>query len=333
MSPLFPLIKPKPTTYRNIVFKGGGVRGIAYIGALEVLEEEGILSGVQRVAGTSAGAIAALLVSLRLPMVEVLDLFSTLDFRKIPQSSTRTRKNKLTSLLPSEEEKLARMIRSYGLYSTEYFYNWLHEVVATNCDGNGKATFADFHKRGFRDPFIVVANLNKQREEIMSFYTTPETAVADAVRMSMSIPLYFESLRFDGKEFGKGDYYVDGGLFNNYPIKVFDEPPFLTARELNRTKGNQETLGLFLYPDKSRPVKRANNPRYLIDYLNLVISNVYASYETIQYGTSAIDQSRTIAIGDRGIQSTDFDIVKGDEKYNLLRESGNKAAHAFLAAR
>ena len=331
MSPLFPLIKPKPTTYRNMVFKGGGVRGIAYIGALEILEDEGILSGIQRVAGTSAGAITALLVSLRLPMTEVLDLFSTLDFRKIPQASTRT--NRFSSLIPSEEEKLTRMIRSYGLYSSEYFYGWLRKVVAAHCDGNEKATFADFHKRGFRDPFIVVANLNKQREEIMSFYTTPEIAVADAVRMSMSIPLYFESLRFDGKEFGKGDYYVDGGLFNNYPIKVFDEPPFLTASELSRTKGNQETLGLFLFPDNSYPLKRAKNPRYLIDYLNLVISNVYASYETIQYGTSAIDQSRTIAISDRGIQATDFDIVKGDEKYNLLRESGMKAARAFLAAR
>ncbi|HAF61675.1 MAG TPA: hypothetical protein DCK95_05060 [Anaerolineaceae bacterium] len=332
MSPLFPFLAPKPIIYRNLVFKGGGVRGIAYIGALEVLEEEGVLTGIQRVAGTSAGAISALLVSLRLPIDEVLELFSTLDFRKIPQSSTR--KRKLPTRLPTDEEKLARIIRSYGLYSSEYFYGWLREVVAKHCDGNADASFMDFHKRGFLDPFIVVANLNKQREEIMSFQTTPDIAVADAVRMSMSIPLYFEALRFDGKKFGNGDYYVDGGLFNNYPIKVFDEPPYLTTSELKRTKGNQETLGLFLYPDSSSTsIKRSSNPRNLMDYLSLVMSNVYSSYEVIQYETSIIDQRRTIAISDRGIQSTDFDIVKGDEKYNLLRESGKKAAYAFLANR
>jgi len=328
MSPLFRFLAPKPVVYRNLVFKGGGVRGIAYIGALEVLEKEGILSGIERVAGTSAGAISALLVSLRLPIDEVLELFSTLDFSKIPQSSTR--KFKLPTRLPSDEEKLARIIRSYGLYSSEYFYGWLREVVAKYCDGNADATFMDFHQRGFLDPFIVVANLNKQRGEVMSYPSTPDVAVADAVRMSMSIPLYFEALRFDGKKFGEGDYYVDGGLYNNYPIKVFDEAPYQTSSELKRTKGNQETLGLFLYPDGSTPIKRSSNPRNLMDYLSLVMSNVYSSYEVIQYETSVIDQRRTIAISDRGVQSTDFDIVKGDEKYNLLRESGWKAARAFL---
>jgi len=39
---------------KNLVFKGGGVLGIAYAGAIEVLEENKILKQVQSVAGTSA---------------------------------------------------------------------------------------------------------------------------------------------------------------------------------------------------------------------------------------------------------------------------------------
>jgi NTE family protein len=38
----------------NLVLEGGGVKGIAYVGALQVLEEKGILSKIQRVGGTSA---------------------------------------------------------------------------------------------------------------------------------------------------------------------------------------------------------------------------------------------------------------------------------------
>lgn len=30
-------------TIKNLVFRGGGVRGIAYVGALKVMEEEGLL--------------------------------------------------------------------------------------------------------------------------------------------------------------------------------------------------------------------------------------------------------------------------------------------------
>lgn len=50
--------------FRNLVFEGGGVKGIAYVGAMEVLEEKGILKNITRVGGTSAGAINALLAGL-----------------------------------------------------------------------------------------------------------------------------------------------------------------------------------------------------------------------------------------------------------------------------
>jgi len=326
----------KPITYRNLVFKGGGVRGIAYIGALEVLEEQGILPGIERVAGTSAGAISAFMVSLRIPVSQILELFSTLDFRKIPQASTRKMKLPISLPLPlpinplNEEEKLARIVRNYGLYSSSYFYKWLRSVVADHCDGNPDATFTDFHDRGFRDLYIVVANLNKHQGEIMSYRDTPKASVADAVRMSMSIPLYFEALRFDGQKFGKGDYYVDGGVYNNYPIKLFDQPPYIKTADLKRSKGNPETLGMFLYPEGGLKFIKHEDPRNLMDYLGVVISNLYTAYETIQYENSFIDQHRTIAISDCGILSTDFSIVKGDEKYNKLQESGRKAVRAFL---
>ncbi|WP_243633290.1 patatin-like phospholipase family protein [Paenibacillus xerothermodurans] len=50
--------------FRNLVFEGGGVKGIAYAGALEVLKDEGILENIRRTGGSSAGAIIALLIGL-----------------------------------------------------------------------------------------------------------------------------------------------------------------------------------------------------------------------------------------------------------------------------
>ena len=52
--------------FKNLVFEGGGVKGIAYVGALEVLDREGILKDIKRVAGTSAGAMVAVLIGLGL---------------------------------------------------------------------------------------------------------------------------------------------------------------------------------------------------------------------------------------------------------------------------
>ena len=45
--------------------QGGGILGIAYVGALQELEKEGILQNIERVAGTSAGAMNAMLMSLK----------------------------------------------------------------------------------------------------------------------------------------------------------------------------------------------------------------------------------------------------------------------------
>jgi NTE family protein len=320
----------KRSLYRNLVFKGGGVRGIAYMGALEVLDEYDVVENIERVAGTSAGAIAAALMSFRLDISETKSLFNTLDLSKIPQSITKPKRWKLPRF--AEEENYRRFITKYGWYSSEYFYNWLQSVIADQCGGNGRATFADFADRGFRDLYIVAANISRQRPEIFSTTHTPDVAVADAVRMSMSIPIFFEALQFDGKSFGDGDYYVDGGLFDNFPMSIFDQPE-LSGRAWSYRDGvNWETLGLFLYPDRYLHPAEPEIPENVWEFLMLAFRNLYQSYELTYYETSSVNQHRTIEISDCGIATTDFDISLEGEKYNLLYESGKEAVRQFFSA-
>ena len=69
--------------WRNLVFEGGGVKGIAYVGALSVLEGEWIMTQVERVGGTSAGAITATLVALGYTADEIHGIMKGLDFRRL----------------------------------------------------------------------------------------------------------------------------------------------------------------------------------------------------------------------------------------------------------
>ena len=318
----------KRTLYRNLVFKGGGVRGIAYMGALEVLDEYRIVENIERVAGTSAGAIAATMVAMQLPIPETKDLFNSLEFSKIPQSVASPGR-KIFPLL-AEQESTRRFITKYGWYSSEYFYTWLMEVIGSQCDGNGRATFTEFKERGFRDLYIVAANISRQRAEVFSALHTPNVAVADAVRMSMSIPIFFEALRFDGKSFGDGDYYVDGGLFDNFPMHIFDQPE-LAGRNWSFREGiNWETLGLFLYPDQYLHPADPEIPSNVWEYLSLAFRNLYQSHDLASYQTSTVDQHRTIEISDCGIDTTDFAIETGDAKYTELYQSGVDAVRNFF---
>ena len=147
----------------------------------------------------------------------------------------------------------------------------------------------------------------------------------------MSIPLYFEAMRFNGKELGDGDIYVDGGLLDNYPVHIFDTPSRTKLLASQKQKVNLRTLGLFLYSQKSEGKNEAENPTSLIQYINLLMDNLYSTYQLTSKTPDKIDMHRTIRIGDCGVSSTDFSIKAGDEKFNALYESGKSAVQSFFA--
>jgi NTE family protein len=90
--------------------------------------------------------------------------------------------------------------------------------------GNGRATFRDlvekYRDRHFKRLYVFGTNLTQQAVQKFSYQTTPDVAVADAVRISMSIPFFFEARYYEQN--GSNDAYCDGGVLNNYPIT----PPF-----------------------------------------------------------------------------------------------------------
>jgi NTE family protein len=322
----------KKVSYRNLVFKGGGVRGIAYMGALEALEQEGILQKIERVAGSSAGAIAATLTSFRLPVVETVKLFDSLDLARVPQTSLNKRDvSKLPHL--NNADNIRRLVEKYGWYSSAYFHEWLGDVIASQCGRNPRATFNDFHLRGYRDLYVAAVNLSRKRTEFFSYQTTPDVAVADAVRLSMSIPLFFEAIRFDGKEFSKGDYYVDGGLFDNYPIHLFDQPEFARLNPFYKNGINWETLGLFLKSEELESPIDPIMPDNLFEFLNLTLRSFYDTHDLSNLDKSLVDQQRSVIITDCGVSSLQFDLEPGSELYQKLYESGRESVMKFLTGK
>jgi NTE family protein len=316
--------------YRNLVFKGGGIRGIAYLGALEELECLGFMERIQRVAGSSAGAIAALMVCLRLPANEIKSVFDTLDFSRVPQARSEDQPDTIFTRLELTTCP-QRLLKKFGWYSSDYFYEWLKDVIAEYLQGKSNATFADLRQLAYRDLYVVVSNMTKHRAEVMSAETTPDVVVADAIRMSMSIPLYFEALHFDGRAFGEGDLYVDGGLFNNYPLDVFDRSEVVDLNLSVQRKVNWRTLGLYLYPEKDETKPELEQPSSLIDYINLLLENLYTTHQLTAPAPGELDQRRTIRIGDCGVSPTDFSIKPDDEVYTALFESGREAVRSFFA--
>ncbi|WP_160174645.1 patatin-like phospholipase family protein [Archangium violaceum] len=279
--------------FTNLVFEGAGVRNCAYAGAMLALEERGVFGQVEQVAGTSSGSIVATLVSLGYTPAEIRQEVLNLDFAGIQDG------NLLTGPV--------RMFRQYGWSPGDYFLASMEKVIARKT-GDGRITFAQHRARGFKPLYVVGTNLSARDVRVFPDERSQDMAVADAVRISMSIPFFFASREF------QGEIYVDGGVMWNYPIDLFDGPEGYNAR----------TLGFFLDTfDQPKPDPIHN----LHDFTGSFFASLISSQE-IDLMNSPANLARSIRIDDLGIKPTEFDITR--EQKLALMQQGEQAVRAFL---
>jgi NTE family protein len=328
--------------FKNLVFEGGGVKGIAYVGAIKVLEEKGILPNIERVGGTSAGAINAVLVGLGYTSAQTMNIMNKLDFKKFMDDDFGVLRD------------VDRLLNEFGWHKGAFFRKWISKLIKKRT-GNPDATFAELQQqkkaKGFRDMYFIGANISTHFAEVFSHEHTPRMCIADAVRISMSIPLFFASHRSP-----RGDVYVDGGLLDNYPVKLFDRKKYLAQEDLSdhgqetkyykkhnkllQRKGldispylyNKETLGFRLDSEKEIAVFRdqaepahAEITGFLSYSLNLIKTIMDNQSNTHLHSD---DWQRTIYVDTLGVKTTDFSLT--DAKKKALVESGRNGAETYL---
>ena len=323
-------------TIRNLVFEGGGVWGMAYEGVLGVLGERGVLDGVERVAGASAGAITACLLAVGYSAAEVGRVVRATNFREFEDDTVGFARD------------TARLLTEYGWFKGEVFKQWIRARIAEKAAAlsrqhgvkglPARPTFSDltaWHRRlankGVALPalYMVGTNLSKQRREIYSAEHTRSLKVEDAVRRSMSIPIFFACARGANQ-----DVLVDGGLTWNYPVNLFDHTDYLSdpanGKPVNYANEpgfvfNTETLGFRLDTTDelkwnlkdwhNEPVKIDNFIHYgwaLITMMRAVANKIHLHQN---------DWSRTVFVDvGKGVGFTDFDLTEAQK--NTLSEAG-----------
>ncbi len=291
------------TNYTNLALEGGGIRGIAYAGAFKVLEEKGILQQIENVAGSSAGAIGGLMVSIGYNALEIDSIMMSLPFQKFNDG-----KGGIIG-------KYRRFKRKFGVYKGDKYEQWLRQMLLAKT-GNANLTFGELHhmklqNKQYKDLYCTGTNISRQRLEVFSYKNTPNFSLATAVRISGGIPLYFTPIALDDslKKIEKGDsssfinYYVDGGMLCNFPISMFDScikgnEPLLS----NNLIFNNKTLGIKLERQAQIDSFKINSlavapyrPKKIADYMNaygnLMIEGMERKYPNLEN-----EKGRTIYI-------------------------------------
>lgn len=191
------------------VFSGGGIKGFAYVGAIQALEERSIK--FRRVAGTSAGAILAAFVAAGFNAEELEEIFDKLNVKALLDPPK--------GLFKFPFLKWVNLYINLGLYRGRLLEKFFQETLAKK----GVNTFGDLPPGSLK---LVASDLTNGRililpDDLGKYGVDSEKfPVARALRMSCGIPFFFEPVYLKN---GKGDaVVVDGGVLSNFPLWLFD---------------------------------------------------------------------------------------------------------------
>lgn len=298
----------------DLVLGGGGVRGVAHIGAMTALEEAGY--DVMRAAGASAGAIAGAFAIAGVGPDTLRQLFDELDFTRFALADIVARLR--------ENRAVDRLLRRFTDDSTDPS-SWIAEVL----EGQGIETFGDLRVADVADDApieeryrLVVRCLDVLNRRIVRlpwdyarYDLDPDAqSVARAVRASMSIPLVYDPVRIGNRDTGAQALLIDGGLTSGFPVSVLD-----------RTDGQQPrwpTFGVRLLP---RPPATAELPDSSLDLARMVMDSLLDTSDQLA-PNDPCDELRTVRVDLSGVATVDLD---ADEEYDLFTD-GYEAMHDYL---
>ncbi len=328
----------------DLVLEGGGVKGIGLAGAICVLAEAGY--HFPRAAGTSAGAIAAVLVAAveksGRDMTVLHDYLAGIDYAQFMHTGPVRH---AFEHFGGRFADICELMFHCGLYSGDYLGAWLGARLS-EC---GVRTWGDLAISSEDDPGMSLPAGQRYRAVVhisditrgmlarlpwdyQDFYglEASDQQVVSAVRASMSIPFFFVPVRTgtqpaqttlpDGKMItwpGGTVTWVDGGMLMNFPISAFDRADGQPPR--------WPTIGIKLSAEPG--VRPPDVP------VNTAVEEGYRCLRTMmnEWDRYHVDQAaadRTIFVPNGGISATQFDLTP--EQQGTLFRNGAQAATNFL---
>ncbi|MGF1470566.1 MAG: patatin-like phospholipase family protein [Rubrobacteraceae bacterium] len=309
----------------DLVFEGGGVKGVGLVGALSVLEERGYKP--QRVAGTSAGALLAALLAAGYTASSLRRIFLELDFSRFKDTAWEDR-------IPLIGAPLS-LLKDQGFYEGKALLEYVRELLSAGNVG----TFGDLvtheptDEMRYRYKAQVTASDITGRQLLVLPRDAHKLGVAEpddfevalAVRMSAGMPFYFEPVRFLNPVTRRKHFVVDGGILSNFPVWLFDaagEPRWPTFGLRLVEENPRSSLDRRMEP-ATYPAGRISGT---IDYVKNLVYTMLEAHDRRYIEMS--DFARTISIPTLEVRTMDLDLPQ--EKKQLLYDAGRAAAEQFL---
>jgi NTE family protein len=310
-------------SFADLVFEGGGVKGIGLAGAFAALEQRGFTP--KRLAGTSAGAITAALIASGYNSAELDQILFNIPFDEFKDKGWEDK----VPLIGAA----ASILFEFGIYEGKFFERWMTELL----EAKNVTTFGQLADEEAAEPQerfrlrVIASDVTHRRMLVLPDdadhlgIDPGELEIAYAVRMSMSIPVFFEPVVHRNERTGEEHLIVDGGMLSNFPVWLFD----CRGRD-----PRWPTFGLKLVePEPTKPIghrlpgeEHGAKTGSLVDYFKSLASTMMEAHDRLYLESATF--ARTIPIPTLGVRTTEFDI--SPQRARDLYDSGHQAASDFL---
>jgi hypothetical protein len=194
----------KNRDYQTLVLSGGGMKGIALLGALQQLQDTLYLQSIDKVIGTSIGAMIGYLWIIGYSPIELMVLLCHKQHQELLQSLSLTRWD-MVNCLEGNRGAISYML--------------IHELLEKlSLDKISTLLTLQQIKQMFGKELICCTyNRSLHKTEFLDSTKYPDLPCLTALRMSAAIPFIFDPCFFNN------NLYVDGGIVENIPLSPLDE--------------------------------------------------------------------------------------------------------------
>jgi NTE family protein len=292
------------------VFSGGGVKGIAFAGAIQAAEEAGYTEWV-RLGGTSAGAIAAMALAVGYDAAGLRRVLAATDYAAIDDT-------------PGIVGRVVNLVRREALTRGDGLREWIDGLLR-----GAPRPATSFGELGSRLQ-VVGCDLAHSRLVVfpddVGLYEDADGRplepdgfpIADAVRISAGYPYYFPPVALRDRATGRDGVLVDGGVASAFPVFLFDRP-----RPRHPTWGFRLHSGLGPERPAEREIGGVDWPIDMAWGILDTAMNAFDRHDLQSFG------NRVVSIPTGNVGTLDFHLAADDQEF--LYRSGHEAGRAFFA--
>jgi NTE family protein len=221
--------------FDTLVLSGGSINAIIILGSLQYLEDNDMIQNINTYVGTSAGAICSYVLSIGYTPIEIMVLLCT--------------KQILEKL---KNFNILDMINGLGATSFSHIQEQLEKMTI---DKIGKLlTLKELYTLYGKKIYCITHNITTDSIEVISYENHPNLSCITALKMSANLPFVFEHFEY------KDNYYIDGGISNNFPIDIGEEKgdKVLGITILNTTRSFSKNKNIlnYIYHIMAIPIKQ-----------------------------------------------------------------------------